>query len=331
MSRRTLLVGNNTDASGEGGLQVFGLDDADVVPGPVLELPSPTYLVLHPQRDLVCAISSGPRSLVHSLQVDRTAFPAQLELVSSAPVERAGACHLAVSPDGGHVLVASYDAGALTSFAIDERGGLSRLLDVIDFDGSGPHPDRQEAAHAHQVVFDGDVALVTDLGADRVHRVRLGADGTLVELEPIVLPAGMGPRHLVLREDRLVVVGELNGRLWVGDRQGETFTEAVSVRASVNDETYPAALRLRDDLLLVSLRGCDTVAEFLLTGDQPEWLREFPVGAWPRDFVVDGDSLWVAHEHGATVGRYDLRAEAPEAQDVLASVSPASLLLLPAR
>ena len=81
-----------------------------------------------------------------------TAFPQEKdgrlrphgELRSTGGVE---ACHLAAR--GGRVWCANYGTG---SAALLE--GETRRLAV--FEGQGPHRDRQEAAHIHQVAFTPD-------------------------------------------------------------------------------------------------------------------------------------------------------------------------------
>ena len=155
--------------------------------------------------------------------------------------------HLALSPDGRHLVVAHYGSGSVSSFAVDDRGRLSERLDLMTFDGSGPVPERQDGSRAHQVVFAGGELLVADLGTDRVHRLVLGADGRFrTGAEPIVLPAGSGPRHLVLIEDYLVVACELSAELWLGRRSDDGWTEVQRVPAStveIDKPIYPSALR----------------------------------------------------------------------------------------
>ena len=93
-----------------------------------------------------------------------TAFPQEKdgrlrphgELRATGGVE---ACHLAAR--GGRVWCANYGTG---SAALLE--GETRRLAV--FEGQGPHRDRQEAAHIHQVAFtpDGEFLAAVDLGSD---------------------------------------------------------------------------------------------------------------------------------------------------------------------
>ena len=123
-----------------------------------------------------------------------TAFPQEKdgrlrphgELRSTGGVE---ACHLAAR--GGRVWCANYGTG---SAALLE--GETRRLAV--FEGQGPHRDRQEAAHIHQVAFtpDGEFLAAVDLGSDS-----LLLDAELRLKNRTALPAGSGPRHLAFSPD----------------------------------------------------------------------------------------------------------------------------------
>lgn len=326
MTRLTLLVGNDTDDSGAGGLQTFGLDGDLIVPGQTLDAVSPTYLAQH--EDLVFAVSETNPSMVHSFRLDRGRFPTKLTRVSSAEVGRDGACHIAVDPGGRHVLTACHVSGSVTTHRVLPDGRLSHAVDVVDFTGFGPVSDRQGSAHAHQVVFDDDVVLVPDLGSDVVHRLRLQPDGTLTPLEGIPMPPGFGPRHLALHEDRMFVLGELSGQLWVGRRDPDGYVCLGVIAASSSCGQYPAAIRIARDRLLVSLRGRDTISEFTLDDPLPKRVREFGVGRWPRDFAVAGSRLWVGHQRGAEIACFRLDDAVPLPRSTAPGLSPACLMLV---
>ncbi|HEY0240295.1 MAG TPA: beta-propeller fold lactonase family protein, partial [Friedmanniella sp.] len=188
----------------------------------------------------------------------------------------------------------------------------------------GPDPDRQDGPHAHQVVPDpgrpGEV-LVCDLGTDRVHRLRLEPDGRLVEAAPaLVLPAGFGPRHLVVAGDTLVVAGELSAQLWLGRRDdaGWQATQLVPTTRATPDErarltavVAPSALRLVGDQVVAATRGVDTVSVFALdraAGTVVLVAETSCGGHHPRDLVgVDG-LLWLANQGSDEIVVLDLAA-----------------------
>jgi 6-phosphogluconolactonase len=93
----------------------------------------------------------------------------------------AGPCHLAISPDHRWLATANYTSGTVDLFELDPSGDLLarrfRAVHCItrDKEGRDGRPpgfreDRQEAPHAHGVVFsqDSQVLFVCDLGIDQV-------------------------------------------------------------------------------------------------------------------------------------------------------------------
>lgn len=69
----------------------------------------------------------------------------------------------------------------------------------IEFSGTGPNKDRQEASHPHQIVFAPELGevLVPDLGADKTWRLKKNAGGLWAPVGYVEYEPGSGPRHLV--------------------------------------------------------------------------------------------------------------------------------------
>jgi 6-phosphogluconolactonase (cycloisomerase 2 family) len=67
----------------------------------------------------------------------------------------------------------------------------------VQFSGTGPNADRQEASHPHEVYAHGDELLIPDLGADKTWRLAKGSAGWEVK-GAIEYPAGAGPRHILI-------------------------------------------------------------------------------------------------------------------------------------
>lgn len=96
-----------------------------------------------------------------------------LELAGSGGADQLGdrvMCHLAFSPSGRHIALASYMSGSVTVLAVRGAGEplLLRTDQVQHVGGSGVNAARQEAAHAHCVLFSGRSLYVADLGMDKV-------------------------------------------------------------------------------------------------------------------------------------------------------------------
>ena len=233
-------------------------------------------------------------------------------------------CHLALSPDGRWMLAANYTSGSVCVLPVTADGSLGERADLIVLEGpTGPVPDRQDRAHAHEVVFAPDGTLfVCDLGLDVVHAFTLDPDtGRLTEVARSPFPPGTGPRHLVLTADGATayVVGELSSAVSVCRVDGPRLEilQTVSARAAdASGENTAAEVALSADerTLVVSHRGDDTVATVTVDrhtarlvavdpsgGSSPRWIGLVPrVGAVTED-PAGQELLLVANERSDSV------------------------------
>ncbi|GGQ77889.1 lactonase family protein [Couchioplanes azureus] len=183
--------------------------------GVAARTPSPSFLAQHPTLPVLYAVNELDSGTVSAFAVaaDGSLTPLAVQSTGgSAP------CHLAVSADGRHLLVANYASGDVAVHPLDAEGVPGERSDLLGFDGKGPVADRQEGPHAHMVAPDpnGPDVLVCDLGSDRVWHTRLDpVSGRLTLIGPAaVAEPGTGPRHLLrTRDGALLVVGELGADL----------------------------------------------------------------------------------------------------------------------
>jgi 6-phosphogluconolactonase (cycloisomerase 2 family) len=151
----------------------------------------------------------------------------------------------------------------------------------------------------------------------------------------VLLPAGSGPRHLVVVQDHLVVAAELSGELWLGRRApAGGWTEVARVRCTgttTDGELYPSALRADGDTVFVANRGPGTVAVFALdrAAGALTLTAELDCGGrWPRDLVVTDAGLWVANQTDDVVVLLP-RGEGAAPPLRVPSTAPACVLLPP--
>ena len=263
---------------------------------PTLPLSSPSYLVGHPDGPWAFAVSEGRSE--HAEQPVEIDWDGKLtRAVHACATGGDGACHLALSADSRFVLVAHYSSGSIASFAIGEDGTLTERIDLLQFEGSGPTRERQESAHAHQIVVDGERAagLRPRLRRHPPGPTRAGR-GHPQPTRPtrFELPAGSGPRHLVLVDDFVVVACELSARAVVRPPPPTTVDDwehlrTVATSASGADLIQPSGIVAVDNRVFVANRGADTIAVFDVETARG-WLTrvtEFDCGgAWPRDLTV---------------------------------------------
>ncbi len=302
-----------------------------VVTAGVVVAASPSFALAHPTRPLLFAVGEGTPATVSSYRMDDSGH---VERLSGLRTGGDLACHLELSPDLRHLIVANYGSGSVSSVAVGDDGALSGPLDVLSFTGSGPDPDRQESPHPHQALVVDDEVLVCDLGTDRIHRLRIEESGRFARAgEPMHLPPGAGPRHAVVVDDRLVVACELNSELWIARHDGERWTETqrVSTTNATESPRQPSGIVARDRTVVVATRGPDTVATFAVDDGGLRRLTEVPCGgAWPRALTLRDDWLWVANQNDATLTVLRLSDPAdPELVLSLDAPSPTCVVILP--
>jgi 6-phosphogluconolactonase len=333
MTTRLLLVGGYTPPMGEAsGISLLGHDPALRTltdRGTLVLTESPSFLARHDRG--VYAVNEAEHGRI-------SAFGWQDGTLHRRSVQATGGahpCHLAVHPNGRWLAVANYTGGSVSLHPIGADGDVGPLSQLIELHGSGPVADRQESAHAHQVVFDQDRLYVADLGSDRIWRFTLDpAAGTASAAEPWLLPAGFGPRQLLLRDGFGYVLGELSGQLAVFalDRAGrlDRPAEPVAVLPAAA-EPLPAG-NLAGTLIggespeqaYVSHRGGDRITELRLAGPAGTPVRDRPSqGHWPRHVCSYGGYLYVANQLSGTVSC--LSADGSEVL-VAPVASPACLL-----
>jgi len=233
-------------------------------------------------------------------------------------------CHLSVNEAAGAVYAASYLDGRLVALAAED----GRALFAWRYEGSGPDPERQEAAHAHQAMPtpDGAFLLVPDLGSDAVWRHPL-REGVPAPPERLDVAPGAGPRHLVFHPERPLayVLGELDGRVHAVDWNagGAAFEPVSAAPEGWTGAHAGSAIRRHpaEPFLYAAHRASETVAVFRLGADGAlERRATFPAGgAEPRDFNLSPDGRWllVACQNDHTIAvhrleRPDRRAETRE-------------------
>ncbi len=207
-----------------------------------------------------------------------------------------------------------------------------------------PEPEPVEApsraSHAHAAAFlpDGRIAT-TDLGLDLVRVWRPGRSGLVLDHQ-IVLPHGVGPRHMVVHPSgHLHVVTEYSCEVFTlaagaDGRWTLAAATTVSPAAQVGVD-FPSELsRSRDgETLYAGVRGSNTIAALRVRGAgelvEPFALAESGVD-WPRHHLVHDGSLLVAGQRSGEIAVLDLdeRTGAPRGiRHRTAVPSPTGILL----
>jgi 6-phosphogluconolactonase len=298
VNRMDVWVGSYTPATGGNGAGIstfLRAPDGTLTPDRELPMLSPSWLTAHPSAPVVYAANESGDGVITTVSAD-------LQVLGATSSGGADPCHLAVSADARHLLCSNYSSGSLSVFALAEDGRITGQTDLVRHEGSGPHKQRQEAAHVHMAVVRDRIVSVVDLGTDEIRSYELMENGKLDPLSISAMPPGSGPRQLVRRpgSDLAYVVGEVNGTLIVvRETTPGTFTPVTVVPATKEPWTgdapnWVAHLELAGDRLYLSNRNPDVITEFDITGETPVALADHPSGAWPRHFAIAGGTVYVA-------------------------------------
>jgi len=281
-------------------------------PAPVARLENPSWLTRHPRLPVFYAVSETADGAVAAFRLDGAALGTQ-------PSHGAEPCHLAVDPTGARLVVANYGGGSIAVYPLDEvDGSILPAERVLSFG---------ERAHAHQVVFHQDRAVVTDLGNDQIRQYTL--DFSRVAIGH--LPTGLGPRHLVFHPGgHAFATAELGASVLVLEPDLSLLATLNATCAAV-PEKFPSGLTLSPDsrFLYVANRGPDCVTVFAVDGTTLTPVRDVPCGGvWPRDIGFIGDTLYVANERSDAIVAFGFEDGIPVAKGVFPSPKPTRVVAM---
>jgi 6-phosphogluconolactonase len=209
-------VGTQTGTRGQSkGIYVFRLQtrgmevsqNITLVPlGVAAETPNPTFLELDARRRLLFAVNEIDRfqgklgGAVSAFAIDSAT--GKLKLINQQPSMGTNPCHLTLSKQGTHLVVANCGSGSVAVLPVAADGRLGAATSVVQHTGKSLHPQRQTAPHVLGVALDPgqQTAFAVDLGLDKVIGYRLGA-GKLGAASTATTKPGSGPRRIQFRPD----------------------------------------------------------------------------------------------------------------------------------
>ena len=315
-------VGTYTRNKPSEGIYVFRFDAHTGKPGPprlAVVSDNPSFLAIHPDgRHLYAANEVGDfggqsSGAVTAYQVD----PATGELVAinQQPTRGSAPCHLVVSPQGRHVLVANYSGGSVAALPLRDDAGLDPASSFHQHTGSSVDPRRQSGPHAHSINLDaaGRYAFAADLGLDKILVYRFDSQrGVLEPNEPAwaaVAPRA-GPRHFAFHPSGAFayVINEMNLTVtafrYDADRGRLDQIQTISTlpEGTTGERLSTAEVRVHPSgrFLYGSNRGHNTIAIFAIDQQDGKLTavgHEPTQGSTPRNFAIDPSGQFLFAEN----------------------------------
>ena len=279
---------------------------------------NPSFQCLHKGLVYSClSVGKGKKAqaLVKSYKFDTH----KLELIELSSVKtEARLCHVEVYEN---LLVgASYGAGYLEAFDLNNDGTIKASQEIFRFEGGSVNPQRQKASHPHCFKFDaqGEYGFMPDLGRDVVDVFQV-KNGRLIKREDLSYKSkpGAGPRHFTFHPDgqRAYLINELDftitaftynsGRLTATHTvptKPESFTEWNSC---ADIHVHPSG-----QFVYGSNRGHNTIVSFKINDNKLEWLAyESTRGDIPRNFGIYEDFALVANQKSNDIQFFELNKQ----------------------
>lgn len=267
-----------------------------------LQARNPSYLAISDDKKHLYSITEiisekNPKIQAFEIQEDYS-----LKFVNELPIEGSLPCHIAYT--NRYLLVSCYGSGNVLSFSTEDSGALSKVLSNNYHSGSSINLSRQEAPHAHQVVFlpKENKAYVPDLGIDAVKVYKLH-EGVLTDLisEEIPISKGFGPRHIAFNKqaDFGYLINELTAEVSVLKLVNHKFVQISSYSSLPDDFTAtPSASAIRmhpnGEFLYVGNRTLDAITIFKIEGETLNLVGYQKMsGKTIREFNISPDGKWL--------------------------------------
>ncbi len=297
-----------------GGICSAELSDAGKLSAPVLAASAsqPGFLVQSPDGKFVFAATSeddfksSGRGGVAAFSVGENGA---LSAINKVATGSNGTCHITISPDGRHVVVAHYSGGCFTVHPVGADGKVGPASQTVQHTGSGPNPRRQTKAFTHAANFDpsGKFLMVNDLGCDKVFVYAWDAStgtATPAGTPAAVVPPGSGPRHFAFHPSKpfgyavnemLLTVTPFS---WTEGKLQPLETVSALAPDVTRNEAWSAAqiCASRDGrFLYASIRMENHLAVFSLEdAGKPKLVESVPAGVdTPRNFNLSPSGQWL--------------------------------------
>ncbi|MEO6916064.1 MAG: lactonase family protein, partial [Chitinophagaceae bacterium] len=285
------------------------------------EIENPSYLAVSSNGRFVYAVTESAgktNSAVSAFSFDRKA--GKLSLINTELTGGDNPCYVAVTKKNNYVFTANYSGGSLTAFPVKPDGSLAPRSQLIQHEGKGTNPSRQEKPHVHSTIFSPkeDVLFSPDLGLDKVFAYSFNASAPQ-PLQPASVPftetkPGSGPRHIDFHPTKpyVYLIEELSGNVVAYKYNKSKLTSIQEIAA--HPEEYKGTIGSADihvspdgKFLYASNRAAEnTMAIFAIdqtTGRLTSKGFTSTLGKAPRNFVIDpsGKFLLVANQDSGNI------------------------------
>ena len=313
-----LLIGTYTSGDSKG-IRLYAFDQESGGSRFIqeTEIENPSYLTVSRNGKYIYAVSENEQNpcYINAFAFDREnekiIFLNRQETYGAAP------CYVELDTMGKHAVTANYAGGNISVFSIDYDGGLSDIIQKIDFEGCGVNASRQDAPHLHSIKFspEGNYLFATDLGTDHIYRIKINHDDGHTYLDEksiqyFPVQPGSGPRHILFHPSGkfLFLITELKGEVISYHYKDNSFQE---IQAEVIDQVggneagsiditpdgnflYASSRTVNDGIAVFAIdreTGAMQKISYLNTGIHPRHIKVTPNGKYLLVANRDSNSI----------------------------------------
>ena len=225
-ARKTyLFVGTYTNGKPANGIYVYEFNSKTGALKKVSHgknITNPSYLTLTPTGEYLyaCTDTKIPQEgTVSAFKFD--SLTGRLTFLNKQKSGGENPVYVTTSKNNEFVINGNYTEGTVSAFKTNPDGSLCSPSQIIQFQGNGPNPRRQEKAHIHAAVFSPDYQFLffPDLGADKIRVFKFNSRDThplqSFEINDIHSVPGSGPRHFAFHPSNRFAycIEELSGTI----------------------------------------------------------------------------------------------------------------------
>ncbi len=318
----------------------------------------PSYMAFNQDKSRLYTVQDGdPYGSVHTLTVKPGApeisttdlepgdltesLPDVLTDVGAFSTGGKDPCHISVSGDDRWLFVSNYASGSLAVCALNEDGIPEGDLQLIQDEGHGKDPERQDGPHIRSAYEKDDQVYLVDTGLDVVDVYEPSED------EPgqwedsgleFKMPGGSGPSHLVFNDDymypEVYVLCELSNQILIWIKEHGTWRLAdkwPTIPESYFGENTPTSMKSNDYMTFVSNKGDNSIAVYQIINygflERTQIIKSG--GQTPQDVAILDRYLVVANKDSdlLSVFKINLKDRIIEATNMKAEIpSPTCVL-----
>lgn len=330
-----VYIGTYTSPGKSEGIYVYrlNLSSGELTPYKIVKnVVDPSFLAIDKKRKYLFAVNeteefAGEKS--GAISAFAIEDDGDLKFLNKIPSLGGAPCHVTVSDNEKHVLLANYVGGNAVVFPVEKDGKLSAAVANVQHSGTGPNKKRQDAAHAHSINLDrkNRFAYVCDLGIDKVMIYEF--DEKSGKLTPNSAQAffqanpGAGPRHFTFHPNNkfAFLINELDSTVVSLSYESKDGTlkeiqTLSTLPANYKGTSYCADIHVSPNgkFLYGSNRGHDSIAVFKIdekTGNLELAGHVSTGGKYPRNFGIEpsGKFLFAANQNSDSITAYRINQE----------------------